>query len=474
MRWKDRIAALAGCITVLCGMASAQPVVIPSPEPGMNGNFGLDVDLDDGVLLVGAPEGADGDVQGNAYLYNAENGSLIAELFQANGTDASSVFGLSVALGGGIAAVGGPGDEINEIDRAWIYDAADGSLLHELLAPSGLGIQEFGLAVSVTESGAGPSGDDPIVAVSGGLVMVTPTIRFQRYVMLYNGRTGANIANILPDDDATGGTFGQELDVFHDGTKGRLVVAANSSTFFAQSGAQAYLFDITDPASPTQITSFIGSDTVDADEFATAVSTDGDTIVVNAPFRVGAGDVNGAIYLFDADSGSEIGLLTRPGSLDATLSGFAPNLDIVDSFVIYGTGDATGSATTYVQAIDGTVIAELASPDPTMQGVFGFGVALEVNGATIDAAISDPIAPAIDKNQTGPGEAYVFSDVSGLGGGCDADLADPMGVLNFFDVAAFITAYNAMDLVADVAAPFGTFNFFDVSGYIALYNAGCP
>lgn len=54
-----------------------------------------------------------------------------------------------------------------------------------------------------------------------------------------------------------------------------------------------------------------------------------------------------------------------------------------------------------------------------------------------------------------------------------ADLAPPVGLLNFFDVATFISLYNAQDLSADLAEPVGVFNFFDVSAYIDLYNAGC-
>jgi hypothetical protein len=57
---------------------------------------------------------------------------------------------------------------------------------------------------------------------------------------------------------------------------------------------------------------------------------------------------------------------------------------------------------------------------------------------------------------------------------CPADLAPPFGVLNFFDVSAFIAAYNSQNPAADFAAPFGVFNFFDVSAFIAAYNAGCP
>ncbi len=59
--------------------------------------------------------------------------------------------------------------------------------------------------------------------------------------------------------------------------------------------------------------------------------------------------------------------------------------------------------------------------------------------------------------------------------GCSAaDLAEPYGVLNFFDLSAYLALYNTQDLGADLAAPFGVFNFFDLSAYLAGYNAGCP
>jgi hypothetical protein len=57
---------------------------------------------------------------------------------------------------------------------------------------------------------------------------------------------------------------------------------------------------------------------------------------------------------------------------------------------------------------------------------------------------------------------------------CPADLAPPIGTLNFFDVSAFLGAYNTQAPEADFAAPLGTFNFFDVAAFLAAYNAGCP
>lgn len=57
---------------------------------------------------------------------------------------------------------------------------------------------------------------------------------------------------------------------------------------------------------------------------------------------------------------------------------------------------------------------------------------------------------------------------------CLADLAEPFGTLNFFDVSAFLGAFNAQQPSADLAAPFGLWNFFDVSAFLAAFNAGCP
>jgi hypothetical protein len=57
---------------------------------------------------------------------------------------------------------------------------------------------------------------------------------------------------------------------------------------------------------------------------------------------------------------------------------------------------------------------------------------------------------------------------------CPADLAPPAGVLDFFDLAAFIGAFSAADPAADLARPFGRFDFFDVSAYLRAFNTGCP
>jgi len=56
---------------------------------------------------------------------------------------------------------------------------------------------------------------------------------------------------------------------------------------------------------------------------------------------------------------------------------------------------------------------------------------------------------------------------------CRADLAVPLGVLDFFDVAAFLSMFSDEDLTADFTGD-GVFNFFDVAAFLEAFAAGCP
>ncbi len=55
-----------------------------------------------------------------------------------------------------------------------------------------------------------------------------------------------------------------------------------------------------------------------------------------------------------------------------------------------------------------------------------------------------------------------------------ADLAAPLGSLDFSDVVAFLGAFAGMDSAADLAEPFGSYDFSDVVAFLAAFGAGCP
>jgi len=55
---------------------------------------------------------------------------------------------------------------------------------------------------------------------------------------------------------------------------------------------------------------------------------------------------------------------------------------------------------------------------------------------------------------------------------CLADLTND-GLLNFFDISAFLTAFGDADLAADFNSD-GLLNFFDISAFMIEFAAGCP
>ncbi len=55
-----------------------------------------------------------------------------------------------------------------------------------------------------------------------------------------------------------------------------------------------------------------------------------------------------------------------------------------------------------------------------------------------------------------------------------ADLADPLGVLDFSDVTAFLVGFATADPAADLAPPSGIYDFSDVVAFLVAFGNGCP
>ncbi|MHA7812379.1 MAG: GC-type dockerin domain-anchored protein [Phycisphaerales bacterium] len=73
-----------------------------------------------------------------------------------------------------------------------------------------------------------------------------------------------------------------------------------------------------------------------------------------------------------------------------------------------------------------------------------------------------------------PASPEALIDISFQLTGCNqADLAQPLGTHDFFDVSAFLTAFSAASPEADINQD-GQHNFFDVSAFLTTYTQGCP
>ncbi|MHA7814507.1 MAG: GC-type dockerin domain-anchored protein [Phycisphaerales bacterium] len=171
-----------------------------------------------------------------------------------------------------------------------------------------------------------------------------------------------------------------------------------------------------------------------------------------------------------AVKGSMIAMADRGGGIkllndDATIS------DFVTTGVTFT--DAQGivfdTRSSDMLVIDADLDAAYrVAPDGEATLMFsGLGIAV-TNWGGINIS-DDGITQRIVISATDDDRVYVFSITPPCS---DADLAGPFGQLNFFDVSAFLSAYNAMEPEADFNGD-GVYNFFDVSVFLSVYNAGC-
>jgi uncharacterized repeat protein (TIGR01451 family) len=117
---------------------SFSPLVSQTPQ--YPGRFGYSVAVGEGIIVVGAPyesfiDGTDvTDGAGQVYIYNAATGALTDTETSPNAEFAGH-FGFSVAVGGGLIAIGAFDETVagnEDAGRAYIYDLTDKAIVHTL------------------------------------------------------------------------------------------------------------------------------------------------------------------------------------------------------------------------------------------------------------------------------------------------------------------------------------------------------
>jgi hypothetical protein len=110
----------------------------------------------------------------------------------------------------------------------------------------------------------------------------------------------------------------------------------------------------------------------------------------------------------------------------------------------------------------------------------GFIIGPLVETGSLSISFTQSVGLSTGLIMTGVGESYPFDYVDGMqltfenscSESCIADLNGD-GQLNFFDVSAFLVAFQMSDPIADFNGD-GMLNFFDVSAFLTAFNAGCP
>jgi hypothetical protein len=73
----------------------------------------------------------------------------------------------------------------------------------------------------------------------------------------------------------------------------------------------------------------------------------------------------------------------------------------------------------------------------------------------------------------GAAPAFVRVNVTPAPACGDADLADPLGILNLSDVVAFTGGFIAMQPISDLNSD-GVYDLSDVVSFVDAFAAGCP
>jgi 6-phosphogluconolactonase (cycloisomerase 2 family) len=339
-------------------------------------------------------------------------------------------------------------------------DAAENFTVYEIASDATLSVVEI---ITV------PQGGLDLAWVRDDLLAVCITdLSGTNELRLYNWDASAQSLT-LADSDVSG-TFLTSIDVH---PSGRWIICndsfANTARVYEVSGDQAAL-----------------NQTIGFDVFGVDLAFSPNGNFAYAAGGISAGGNAFAGFSFDESSGmlSELpgSPFTSPG---ASPKGFAFSPDNTLLFVSHGTDatirsfalDANGIPTSLGTSFDVGLQGTLQGMD-TLDGLlFAMDDSTAIDG--VSGAYSFAVNPITGDLSPQPGSPVPTQGISpndvvawSATTDCVADFTGD-GELNFFDVSAFINAYNASDPIADLNGD-GMWSFFDISAFINAYNMGCP
>jgi len=432
------------------GQVINEDLKLTASDGGGNQRFGFSIAIDNGVVAVGASQDDDnGTRSGSAYLFDASTGAELFKLLPSDGAD-FDYFGWSIAIDNGIVAVGAYFDDDNGINSgsAYLFDASTGAQLFKLLPSDGATEDFFGQSIAI----------DNGVVVVGANEDDNQNGNFSGSAYIFDASTGVQLFKLLPNDGAAGDGFGYSVAI----DNGIVAVGSWFDTDNGGASGSAYVFDA---STGGQTAKLLANDGGQGDHFGTSVAVDNGIVAVGAPSHGDNGGFSGSVYLFNASGGQIAELLPSDGAA-GDFFGYAVSID--NGVVASGAssnddnGDSSGSAYLF-DASTGAQITKLLPTDGAFRDEFGRSIAID-NGTVAAGAYAD------NDNGGDSGSAYLYH--TGTGPTCPADL-DGDGVLDFFDVSAFLTAFATQDSAADFDGD-GTFDFFDVSAFLQAFGKGCP
>lgn len=403
--------------------------------------FAYYVDIKDDLVIAGAIQNiGTGWSSGAAYLFDSNTGAQLAKLVP-EGYPQTQWFGFSVELGDGVAAVGAPrDDELGPTTgAAYLYDISDPARpvqLDKLFPDFDYGSINFGKSVAI-------SGDRLLVGASGEEVRGFNT----GAVYVFDISRPAKpqfIAKLLPDDGELEGRFGFFVAAYGDlaviGAPGDLdqndtgsayvfeistgrqlhklqpafgakasyfgaCVAIHGNTVAIGQNNHAFVFDA---ATGQQIAHMTSPEMDVGGGHGSFIAANGEVVLVGAPFEDHGAEASGAAYIFDAQSGRQIGMFEPDRPIKWSAFGYPVAMDGDRALIGRPNGEA-GVAYLYDASVCGFA-------DLTEDGAVGPSDLAVVLGNWGPVPPNDPVA---DINEDGVVDAADLTLVLSEWGPCE-------------------------------------------------------
>ncbi len=313
-----------------------------------------------------------------------------------------SFFGSDIDVAGELAIVaasglGSPNDIT--VGRAYLFDLATGAEISQLPVPQTL-----------------PDSPRQVMGVElvGDVALVgtrrwVSTPGYANQLLVYDISDPASPSLVLEFEPA-GATFDDDFGVDIDAEGPIAVIGRPFFNGGASASGAALVVDLTDPASPVERGVLLASDAGSVDFFGEAVAVDAGRALVGAPRESTNASNAGAAYLFDLsdpDNPVELSKLIPPiGDAndffgdDVALSG---ELALVSAFFDDDMGLDAGAVWVFdlSDPANPTIASKIVNPDGGSGDRFGWRVALDGRTAIVTEVIGD--LPANDT-----GNAYVY------------------------------------------------------------------
>ena len=427
-------------------------------------NFGVSVALDGGFMVVGAPgDGEIGENAGAVFVYRFD-GVEWNEHAKLSGVDtvAGDLFGISVSISGERIVIGALGDDDfgSRSGSAYVFefDGAGWGQVAKLTASDAGSTDFFGGWVSISGDWliAGANRNDENGSNSGAA-----------YIFGFDGSQWVQDAKLMASDGVEFGEFGISVSISGDCA----VVGATGDPVNGVASGSSYVFRF-DGNQWVEESKLIPDDGAQADFFGEVVSVDGDRAIIGARWDDDSGSNSGSAYVFEYADGewAEHGKLTASDGASLDVFGFSAAIsgDLAIVSALQKDDSNPNTIKAYLFAYNGIGWVEQSV-------VVGVGAGESDNSSNAVAlsggtALIGSINALLVGQSTDIGSAHVYDISCFLS--CVADLNSD-GVLDFFDISGFLTAFGSGDSAADFTGD-GVFDFFDISAFLTAFSAGCP